>query len=115
GEELAEWVALSVGKRGTDGFSQQSGVRYEVEDGKPVNLQVLKNPADAGEGYEPVREEGRYVLGTTDFQAYMAAGYRELMGKAERVERTELDAHELLKEALRKGDTKTTLDGRTGR
>jgi 5'-nucleotidase / UDP-sugar diphosphatase len=42
-------------------------------------------------------------VGTTDFQAYVAAGYKEALSKAGHVERTALDVHELLKEALRKG------------
>ncbi len=50
------------------------------------------------------------MLGTTDFQAFVAAGYKEELSKARQVRRTELDAHELLKDALRKGDTNSTLD-----
>ncbi|WP_309892288.1 bifunctional UDP-sugar hydrolase/5'-nucleotidase [Archangium sp.] len=110
GEQLERWVALSESKRGTDGYSQRSGVRYEVEEGRVVRLRVLKDPNDPKAGDEPVKPEGTYVLGTTDFQAFVAAGYKEELSKARQVRRTELDAHELLKDALRKGDTTSTLD-----
>jgi 5'-nucleotidase/UDP-sugar diphosphatase len=114
GEQLADWVGLSESKRGTDGYSQQSGVRYEVEGGRVQGLQVLKDPSNPGEGYEPVKPEGTYRVATTDFQAFVAAGYKEALAKASQVRRTELDVHELLEEALRKGDTEAKLDGRTG-
>ncbi|WP_257462564.1 bifunctional metallophosphatase/5'-nucleotidase [Archangium lipolyticum] len=103
GEQLAEWVELSESKKGTDGYSQRSGVRYEVKDGRVEGLEVLKDANDPGAGYERVEREGRYRVGTTDFQAYVAAGYKEALSKARHVERTALDVHELLKEALRKG------------
>jgi 5'-nucleotidase len=114
GEQLAEWVGLSESKKGTDGYSQQSGVRYEVEDGRVVRLRVLKDPSHSEAGYEPVKAEGTYRVATTDFQAFVAGGYKEALSKARQVRKTELDAHELLKDALRKGDTEAKLDGRTG-
>jgi len=101
GAQLAEWVALSESKRETDAYSQQSGLRYRVEGGKVVGLEVLKASGDEGAGYEPVKPEAAYRLATLDFQAYVAAGYRELMAGGRDVQRTKLDAHELLKEALR--------------
>ena len=101
GAQLGEWVALSESKRETDAYSQQSGLRYRVEGGKVVGLEVLKAPDDEGAGYEPVKPEATYRLATLDFQAYVAAGYRELMAGGREVRRTKLDAHELLKEALR--------------
>jgi 2',3'-cyclic-nucleotide 2'-phosphodiesterase (5'-nucleotidase family) len=87
----------------SDGYSQRSGVRYEVKDGRVEALQVLKDPSNPGAGYERVKPEGRYRVGTTDFQAYVAAGYKEALSRASHVERTTLDVHELLKEALRMG------------
>jgi 5'-nucleotidase len=72
-------------------------------------LQVLKEPKDPRAGYEPVKREGRYRVATTDFQAFVAAGYKEALSKTSHVERTGLDVHELLKEALR--NTETQRDG----
>jgi 5'-nucleotidase len=114
GEQLSEWVELSESKKGTDGYSQQSGVRYEVEGGRVKGLQVLKDPSNPSAGHEPVKPEGTYRVATTDFQAFVAAGYKEALAKANSVRRTELDVHELLKDALKKGDTEAKLDGRTG-
>jgi 5'-nucleotidase len=114
GAQLADWVALGESKRGTDAYNQRSGVRYEVKDGRVEGLQVLKDPSNPSAGYEPVKPEATYRLATTDFQAYVAGGYKEALAKASRVERTTLDVHELLKDALRKGDTETKRDGRTG-
>ncbi|HEX8436348.1 bifunctional UDP-sugar hydrolase/5'-nucleotidase [Archangium sp.] len=114
GVQLVDWVALSESKRETDGYSQQSGVRYEVKDGRVEGLQVLKDPSNPSAGYEPVKPEGTYRLATTDFQAYVAAGYKEALSKASRVERTTLDLHTLLKAALREGDTEAKRDGRMG-
>ncbi|PTL79485.1 bifunctional UDP-sugar hydrolase/5'-nucleotidase [Vitiosangium sp. GDMCC 1.1324] len=105
GAQLADWVALSESKAGTDGYSQRSGVRYEVRDGRVEGLQVLKDPNDPRAGYEPVKPETTYRVATTDFQAFVAAGYKEALSKARNVRRTELDVHELLKAALRTGAT----------
>lgn len=101
GAQLAEWVALGESKRGTDSYDQRSGVRYEVKDGRVEGLQVLRNPSDASEGYEPVKPDATYRVATTDFQAFVAGGYKEALAKASHVERTQLDVHELLKKALK--------------
>jgi 5'-nucleotidase len=110
GAQLADWVALSESKRGTDGYSQRSGVRYEVEDGRPVWLRVLKDPNDPRAGDEPVRPERTYRVATTDFQAFVAAGYKQALSQANHVRRTELDTHQVLMDALRKGDRDAGLE-----
>jgi 5'-nucleotidase / UDP-sugar diphosphatase len=110
GAQLLDWVALSESKRGTDGYSQRSGVLYEVEDGRPVRLRVLKDPAHPEAGVEPVVPEATYRVATLDFQAFVAAGYKEALSRAAHVRRTELNAHTLLMDALRNGST----DSRAG-
>ncbi|WNG21506.1 bifunctional metallophosphatase/5'-nucleotidase [Cystobacter fuscus] len=104
GEQLAEWVELSESKRGTDGYSQRSGVSYRVRGGRVEDLRVLRDAADPGAGEEPVRPEGRYRVATTDFQAFVAGGYKEAFARASEVRRTELDTQVLLQEALREGE-----------
>ncbi|MFY0582173.1 5'-nucleotidase [Cystobacter fuscus] len=84
GRQLAEWVALSESKRGTDGYSQRSGVSYRVRGGRVEDLRVLRDAADPGAGEEPVRPEGRYRVATTDFQAFVAGGYKEALRGGER-------------------------------
>lgn len=101
GAQLQRWVELSEGKRGTDGYSQQSGLRYEVKDGQVSALEALKDPAHPEEGYEPVEAARTYRVATTDFQAYVAAGYREAFEKAGSPRRTDVDVHRVLIDALK--------------
>ncbi|XXF77982.1 5'-nucleotidase C-terminal domain-containing protein [Myxococcaceae bacterium GXIMD 01537] len=103
GAQLARWVALSEGRRGSDGYSQQSGLRYEVRGGEVVGLQVLRDAAHPEAGYVPVEAAGTYGVGTTDFQANVAAGYREAFAEGRNPRRTEVDVHRVLMEALRAG------------
>jgi 5'-nucleotidase len=103
GAQLARWVELSESKRGTDSYSQQSGLRYGLKDGQVHGLETLKNPAHPEEGYEPVDPSGTYRVGTTDFQANVATGYREAFAKAGAPRRTDVDVHRVLMEALKSG------------
>lgn len=114
GQQLWDWVALSVSKRGSDGFSQESGVRYTVQDGHLASLQVLNDPANPGSGYSPVNLSATYRVGTSDFQAYIAAGYKDLFAAAANQVKTTTDAHETLIAAIRAGPVTAALDGRTG-
>ncbi|MFL5344840.1 MAG: bifunctional metallophosphatase/5'-nucleotidase [Hyalangium sp.] len=103
GAQLLEWLTLMESRRGLDGFSQFSGVRYTVKDGKPVEVEILKDPAHPEAGYTRVDPAATYRVGTTDFQAYTAQGYRELFAKAGNPRRTALDVHTLLIGALKAG------------
>jgi 5'-nucleotidase / UDP-sugar diphosphatase len=114
GRQLADLVALSVSKTGTDGFAQQSGVRYAVREGRPADLVVLKDPRDPAAGYEPVLADGVYLVATTDFLAFVAGGYKELFSSAAHVTKTDQDAHEALRAALAAGPVASVLDGRSG-
>lgn len=114
GRELAELLAASVARRGSDGFSQTSGVRYVVEGGRPARVQVLSDAANPAAGFAPLDPGASYWVGTTDFQAYVAAGYKELFGAAAGLAKTEIDAHEALLRALGAGPVSASLDGRSG-
>ena len=114
GEQLKAWVELSVARRGSDAFSQQTGVRYRVVDGKPTGIQVLQNPFRPDLGYAPLVPGATYRLSTTHFQALVAAGYKELFATFSAPVRTGLDAHTLLIQAIQAGPVTATLDGRTG-
>ncbi len=103
GAQLLEWLALMESRRGLDGFSQFSGVRYTVKDGKPAEVELLKDPAHPEAGYTRLDPAATYRVGTTDFQAYTAQGYRELFAKASNPRRTDLDVHTLLIGALKAG------------
>jgi 5'-nucleotidase / UDP-sugar diphosphatase len=114
GRELLDLLATSVSKRGSDGFSQASGVRYVIEGGRPARVEVLRDAANPAAGFAPLDPGASYSIGTTDFQAYVAAGYKELFGAATELARTEIDAHETLLRALAAGPVSARLDGRSG-
>ncbi len=114
GEQLRAWLELSVSKRGSDTFSQQTGVRYRVVEGKPTDIQVLQDPARPEAGYAALVPGATYRLSTINFQAYVAAGYKELFATFANPVNTGLDAHTLLIQAIQAGPVTATLDGRTG-
>lgn len=114
GAQLLEWLALSVSRRGSDHFSQLSGARYAVKDGTPADVQVLSDPAQPSRGFAPLDPAGRYRVASTDYQAYMVDGYKQIVAAGTDARRTDLDVHAALLEALKQGPVGATLDGRTG-
>jgi 5'-nucleotidase len=90
-------------RRGADGFSQFSGVRYTVKDGRPAEVEILKDPLHPEAGYTRLDPAATYRVGTLDFQAYTAQGYRDLFAKASNPQRTALDMHTLLIQSLKAG------------
>jgi len=115
GAQLAAWLALSLARRGSDGFSQQSGLRYAIRAARVENVQVLEL-ADPGQAqrFVPLDPAGSYLVGTTDFQAFFVEGYKQLFEQAGDVRKTNLDVHTLLLASLEAGATGATarLDGR---
>ncbi len=99
---------MIAAKAGTDGFSQQSGLRYT----RGGQFQILKDARDPAKGDEPVQPEVVYTVATTDFMAYVAGGYKELFAAARNVRKTELDVHAALVAALAAGPVTARLDGR---
>ncbi|WNG42856.1 bifunctional metallophosphatase/5'-nucleotidase [Archangium minus] len=114
GEQLLAWLRLSVSKRGSDIFSQQTGVRYRAVEGDLTQVQVLVDPARPEVGYAPLVPGASYRLATTNYQAFVAAGYKELFASFANPVTTTLDAHTVLSEALRAGPVTAELDGRSG-
>lgn len=114
GQLLLDWLALSVSRRGSDGFSAQSGLRYAVRDGRPADVQVLRDPADPSRGHAPLDPAGSYLVATTDYQAWFVDGYKELFARASDGRKTDLDAHAVLLAALKAGPITARLDGRGG-
>lgn len=112
GAQLRDWLAFAVSRRGSDGFSQESGLRYTLRDGQPREIQVLKDPADPRAGFAPLDPDATYRVATTDFQAFEAAGYKERLAQAANVKRTGIDVHAVLTAALAAGPVAAALDGR---
>jgi 5'-nucleotidase len=100
GAQLQTWVELSESKRGSDSYSQSSGVRYTVRQGRVEDLRVMVNPATPGSGFEPVLPERTYRVATTDFQAFVAPGYKDAWARAASPQRTAWDSQSLLAGAL---------------
>jgi 5'-nucleotidase / UDP-sugar diphosphatase len=114
GQQILDWLELSQSRAGTDAFSQQTGLRYRLRNGHPDAVRILRDPERREAGFVPLDPEARYRVGTTDFQAEVAAGYKELWARAGRRVRTPLDAHRALLEALAEGPIAAALDGRDG-
>lgn len=111
GAQLQAWLDLVASRRGDSGFSQASGVRYRIEAGRARDVEVLRDPSDVARGFAPLDPAARYRVATTNYQAG-APGYREILAAAGAPERTGLDVHTVLMQALRNGDLAASLDGR---
>jgi 5'-nucleotidase/UDP-sugar diphosphatase len=110
GRQVAELVALVEARRGSDAFSQQSGLRW-----KGTAVEILRDPANPAAGHEPLDPMRSYRVATTDFQAFVLDGYRQLFAGAPDLAKTDLDVHAVLRKALERGELSgAVLDGRSG-
>ncbi|HJS59729.1 MAG TPA: bifunctional UDP-sugar hydrolase/5'-nucleotidase [Vicinamibacteria bacterium] len=106
------WLDLVASRRGSDFFSQTGGVRYRLDGGRASDIEVLQDADDAAKGFAPLRPTATYRVATTDYQAFVALGYRELFAAAASVQRTGLDVQRVLMDSVRAGDTRGVRDGR---
>lgn len=116
GAQLQQLLDLSAGKLGTDSFSQASGVRYTIQDGKATDVQVLAsptgNPTDLS-AFAPLDPAATYLVATTDFQARIAPGYSDLFKQAAGVTETGIVVNDLMMQTLRSSSpVSAALDGR---
>jgi 5'-nucleotidase len=115
GQQLTDLINLSLSKRGSDSFSQLSGVRFSVQNNKAANIQVLADPANDKAGYIALDPAKTYKVGSTDFQALVAPGYKDIFAKAANVTNTKRDIGTLLTDSIQSAGTVTAkLDGRMG-
>ena len=115
GQQLADLINMALAKRGSDGFSQMSGVRFTVANGAATNIQVLNDPANANSGYAALDPAKMYKVGTTNYQALIAAGYKDLFAKAANVVDTKRDVSTILTDTIQaQGTITAALDGRMG-
>lgn len=103
GEQLMALLALSASKRGSDAFSQSSGVRYTLHtsDNSVSNVQVIRDPTDPTSAYVDLDPKATYLVATTNFQALIAGGYSDLFAQAANLKNTEIDINELVIEYIR--------------
>ena len=114
GRQVVDLLAASLARAGSDGFCQLSGLRYRVVGGRPVDVQVLRDPARAESGFAPVDPDGVYRIATSDYQAKVAAGYKDLFASARSVAATDVDAQRALLDDLARAPAAAALDGRSG-
>jgi 5'-nucleotidase / UDP-sugar diphosphatase len=114
GRQVLDLVALSVARTGSDGFSQQSGLRYRVANGRPVDVRILASGGQPEKGYVSVARENTYRIATSDYQARVAAGYKDLFAGARTLAATDVDAHRALLDELARAPAAAALDGRSG-
>jgi 5'-nucleotidase / UDP-sugar diphosphatase len=113
GDRLQALLDLSAGRRGTDGFSQVSGVRFAIDGARATDIQVLKDPADPAAGFAPLDPNAVYRVATTDFQARIAPGYSDLFKSAASVRDTGIVVNDLMMATIRaRSPVRAELDGR---
>jgi 5'-nucleotidase len=129
GAQLQQLLDLSVSKRGTDSFSQVSGVRFTIKDGKAADVMVLMDPSGAPPlganpnnpagtpattaAFEPLDPAKTYLVAATDFQARIAPGYSDLFKQAASVKDTGLIVNDLMMQTIRDSSPiSAALDGR---
>ncbi|MEZ4866778.1 MAG: 5'-nucleotidase C-terminal domain-containing protein [Caldilineaceae bacterium] len=98
GEQLLALLTLSAQKRGSDAFSQISGVRYTLHtsDNSVSDVQVLADPTDPSAGYVDLDPAATYLVATTNFQALIAADYKDIFAATQAVTNTEIDINDLV-------------------
>jgi 5'-nucleotidase len=116
GAQVQALLDLSASKRGTDSFSQASGVRYAIRDGKAAEVEIMDSHIDAStdpSSFRPLDPVAIYLVATTDFQARIAPGYSDLFKQAASVRDTGIIVNDLMMDTLRTaGSVSATLDGR---
>ncbi len=115
GEQIHDLLTLSATKRGTDAFSQMSGVRYTltISDSSVSDVQVLTDPTDPSAGYSELDPEGSYTVATTNFQALIAADYKDIFAAAADVTETTVNINDLVLAHIRDNSpVSAEIDGR---
>jgi 5'-nucleotidase len=112
GAQVQELLDLSASYAGSDFFSQVSGVRFTITDGKAADVQVLNNPDDPASGYSALDPAATYKVATTNYQGLYASGYSDLFAQAEYVD-TEIDVRDEVRSFIQENSPVTaSLDGR---
>jgi 5'-nucleotidase len=116
GAQLQQILDYSVSKKGTDNFSQVSGVRFKMQDGKAADVQVLSDPVDGASdpaSFKPLDPAATYLVATTDFQAKIAPGYSDIFKQAASVKDTGIIVNDLMMDTIRQtSPISAALDGR---
>ncbi|OLC55155.1 MAG: hypothetical protein AUH85_09940 [Chloroflexi bacterium 13_1_40CM_4_68_4] len=113
GAQVQQLLEYSVSKLGSDNFSATSGLRYKISGGKPSEVQILKDALNESAGYAPLDVTKTYRIATTDFQAKIAAGYKDIFGKATKVNDTGIIVNDAMIDLIKTSSpVSAKLDGR---
>jgi 5'-nucleotidase/UDP-sugar diphosphatase len=112
GAQIQELLNFSVSRSESDFFSQVSGVRFNIVDGKATNIQILDDPADPAAGYSPLAPAQTYQVATSNFQGLYAGGYKDIFAPASYTE-TGLDVWDEVRKFIQANSpVNVQLDGR---
>jgi 5'-nucleotidase / UDP-sugar diphosphatase len=113
GALVQELLDYSVSRRGFDFFSQVSGVRFNIVEGRATNIQLLVDPANPAAGFAPLDPAASYQVATSDFQGLIAAGYREIFARAGAPRETGIDVRDQVRAYIQANSpVSASLDGR---
>jgi 5'-nucleotidase/UDP-sugar diphosphatase len=116
GAQVQQLLDLSAARKGTDSFSQESGARFTIKDGKAADVQILADPtasASDQSAFVPLDPAATYLVEATDFQAKIASGYSDLFKQAASVRDTGLIVNDVMMDSLRSSSpVSAALDGR---
>jgi 5'-nucleotidase len=113
GAQVQQLLDYSASKLGSDNFSATSGLRYRISAGKVSEVQILKDAMNDATGFAALDPTKTYQVATTDFQARIAAGYKDIFGKAAKVSETGIVVNDLLIELIKTtSPISAKLDGR---
>jgi 5'-nucleotidase len=82
GAQVQNLLDYSVSRAGSDFFSQVSGVRFAIANGKATNIQLLRDAASPAAGYAPLDPAASYSVATSDFQGKVAGDYKDIFAPA---------------------------------
>jgi 5'-nucleotidase len=102
----------SVSRSESDSFSQVSGVRFVISDGRATNIELLSNPLDPSAGYGPLDPAATYKVATNNYQGLYAGGYKDIFEPASYVD-TGIDVRDEVRKLFQEGSpVSSQLGGR---
>lgn len=82
GDQILALLNSSLSCRGSDTFSQLSGVRITIDRQRLADVQVMIDPIDTTAGYETLVPTKSYRVAVSHFQAWLLDSYRDILADA---------------------------------
>jgi 5'-nucleotidase len=80
GEALTRLLDYSASRRGSDYFAQVSGIRFRIAGARARDVETLDRKTGS---WKPLDPSASYTVATTNYLAFTAPGYRDLLGGLE--------------------------------